>query len=103
MGNHARNCLSPFAKSDSFAITPKNPKTKKIAAILRLTHNSLVPEKPNFASLLLNIQDLPAVHLSRWKPFCEVPGPRNMHKKLSFQTILRRTVSISCYPKNSRC
>ena len=43
---------------------PKTLKTKKIAAILCLTHDLLVLEKLNVASLLLEIQDLPAVHWS---------------------------------------
>ena len=48
--------------------------------ILRLTHDVSVLEKLNFASLFLEIQDLPTVRLSwflhqyiyfqQWKPFC---------------------------------
>ena len=39
-------------------------KTKNLPVILRLTHDLSVLEKLNFASLFLEIQDLPKVHLS---------------------------------------
>ena len=42
----------------------KKSKTKKIAVILRLAHDLSVLEKLNFASLFLEIQDLPTIRFS---------------------------------------
>ena len=116
MGNRARNRLKLFPESESLGIIPKKSKTTALAVLLCLNHDLSVLELLSFASLFLEIQDLPTVHLElchlvprnwrsshssfvifldqftyiyfqRWKLFCEVSGPQNKYKNFSLQTI----------------
>ena len=85
----------------------KKIKNKKIAVILCLTHDLSVLEKLNFASLFLEIQDPPTVRLSWFlDQFISTFTAENhsvkfqdlkisKYRKLSLQTILRRTVCRS--------
>jgi len=64
MGNHTRDQLKLFPESDLFGVLPKKLKTKNFAVILCLTHDLSGLEKLNFATLCLDIGDLPTVRLS---------------------------------------
>ena len=82
----------------------KKSKTKTFTVILRLTHDLSVLEKLKFASLFLEIQDLPAVRLSCFlDQFISTFGAGNhsvkfqdlkISTKIFLQTILRRTVDL---------
>ena len=102
MLNCARNLVKPFPESNSFGIIPIKSKSTFFVVILRLTHDLSVLEKLNFASLFLEIQDLPTVRLSCFlDQFISTFSYRNLFVKFqelklstknSLRTIWRRTV-----------
>ena len=103
MQNRARNRVKLFPESNSFGIIAKKSKTIFCSNSLLGPQSIRSLEKLKFATLCLEIRDLPTICLScflrpiynyfqRQKLLCGVSGPQIEYKKLFVQTIQRRTV-----------